>query len=99
MRQTSVEIDSASVDSPDEFYETVSTAFRLSGRWTHPCGDRWDAFYEAIELRDDLPEPVRLRGRCSLTSRLPDDARRFLECLDELRVEYPDTAPMVEHLG
>ena len=98
MRQTSVEIDLASVDSPDEFYETVSTAFGLSGRWTHPSGDRWDAFYEAIELRDDLPERVRLRGWSSLEGRLPDDARRFIECLDELRVENPGTAPLVEHV-
>ncbi len=98
-RQMLVEIDLASVASSDEFYEIVSKAFGLSGRWTHPCGGKWDAFYEAIELRDDLPQTLRLQGWSSVKVRLPDDARRFIECLDELSTEYPSTAPMVERLG
>ena len=57
-----VEIDLSSVASADEFYEVVSKAFGLSGRWTHPCGGKWDAFYEAIELRDDLPETTPAPG-------------------------------------
>jgi hypothetical protein len=91
-----VEIDLSSVVSSDEFFEVVSKAFGLSGSWTHPCGGKWDAFYEAIELRDDLPERVRLQGWSSVKVRLPDDARRFIECLDELSTEYPGTAPTVE---
>lgn len=94
-----VEIDLASVTSSDEFYEVVSKAFGMSGMWTHPSGGKWDAFYEAIELRDDLPERVRLRGWSSVEARLPDDPKRFIECLDELSVEYPGIAPSVEHLG
>jgi len=98
-RRVLLEIDLASVSSSDEFFEVVSEAFGLSARWTHPCGGKWDAFYEAIELRDDLPERLRLHGWCSIEARLPDDARLFVECLDELSVEYPGTAPSVERLG
>jgi Barstar (barnase inhibitor) len=94
-----VEIDLSSVVSSDELFEVVSKAFGLSGRWTHPCGGKWDAFYEAIELRDDLPERLRLQGWSSVNVRLPDDARMFVECLDELSAEHPSTAPTVERFG
>ena len=94
-----VEIDLSSIVSSDEFFEVVSKAFGLSGRWTHPCGGKWDAFYEAIELRDDLPQALQLRGWSSIEVRLPDDARLFVECLDELSAEYPGTAPTVERFG
>jgi hypothetical protein len=94
-----VEIDLSSVASSDEFYEVVSKALGLSGIWTHPCGGNWDAFYEAIELRGDLPKQLRLKGWSSVELRLPQDARRFIECLDELSAEYPSTAPTVERLG
>ena len=98
-RSVLVEIDVSSVATSDEFYKVVSSAFGLSGKWTHPSSGKWDAFYEAIELREDLPERLRLRGWSSLEVRLPDDARVFMACMDELGIEYPSNAPLVECIG
>ena len=91
-RQDVVEIDLATVATPDELHSLLAQFLGFPDFY----GRNWDAFWDAITGLVTMPRRLRLVGWAGLASRLPQDACLMRECLDEAAAQDPRSAALIE---
>lgn len=83
-----VEIDLRSITSSAALHERLAEALQFPAYY----GRNWNAFWDFISAGVDMTAPLRLIGWDTLQRRLPRDAERLRQCLDDLRTQFPAIA-------
>ncbi|GGP22043.1 barstar family protein [Silvimonas iriomotensis] len=92
-RPQSIEIDLASVTTPEELQVVLAEALSFPGWYGH----NWNAFWDAITGLVEMPRILHLQGFSELAAKLPGDALLLKGRLEDMKQMYPDHAPNVFH--
>ncbi|MBN9522981.1 barstar family protein [bacterium] len=92
-RRALVEIDVSCATTPRELQLLLLHTLDFPGWY----GCNWNAFWDAVTGLVSMPRRLRLIGWAGLVTRLPGEARRMRECLDDMATQYPELAAQVEY--
>lgn len=81
------------VSTPRELHECLRNALTFPGWYGH----NWDAFWDAITGLVDMPHRLRFIGWSILEDRLPTEAQKLRECLEEMQMRLPELAACVSY--
>ncbi len=93
-RQVTVEIDLSTVMTATDLHHELARALDFPDFY----GQNWDAFWDAITGLVVMPRVLRFRGWQGLVDRLPQEAQRLRQCLEDMQRAYPDGATQVEYV-
>jgi RNAse (barnase) inhibitor barstar len=60
-------------------------------------GQNWDAFWDAITGLVEMPQILRFIGWTGFNDRLPQDALKLRQCLEDFQREHPDWRTQIEY--
>ncbi len=81
-----LEIDVGEIQTPEELQRLLCERLDFPGFY----GMNWDAFWDAITGLVEMPKVLRFRNHKLLESRLPDDYRTLMKCLNGLHKDFPN---------
>ncbi|HRE84539.1 MAG TPA: barstar family protein [Opitutaceae bacterium] len=76
-----VVVDLSEAETPIQLQDVLAAGFAFPDWY----GRNWDAFYDSVTTLDPMPKKIVVRGLKALSKRLPGDAERLTDILEDFR--------------